>query len=74
MKGTILYISKSGKSASISVRQSLGDIEQSITGFVGLPEGHTKEVGDEVNIPATRVVVDIRMSEEGEPFNFLRFE
>lgn len=74
MKAKVLYISESGKSASISVNQQLGPIVQSVTGFVGLPENHNITVGMELDIPASKVYVDVRITEEGKPFNFLRFE
>lgn len=74
MKATINYISKSNKSASVAVKQTVGPIEQTISGFVGLPEGHTYEVGNVLDIPAKSVRTEVRRGEDGTPFNFLIFE
>jgi hypothetical protein len=74
MKATINYISKSNKSASISLKQTVGPITQTISGFVGLPEDHKMEVGMELDIPAKSVRTEVRRGEDGTPFNFLIFE
>tara|TARA_R100001530_G_C4254023_1_gene138644 strand:+ start:81 stop:323 length:243 start_codon:yes stop_codon:yes gene_type:complete len=80
MKAKVLYVSQSGKSASVAVDQKLGDIVQSTTGFINLAEGLEPEVGDELDIPnvskvstATSEVTD---EETGEviSFTWLRFE
>ena len=62
MKATVNYISKSGKSASITVKQQFGLIESNVSGFVGIPEGTTLELKQELDIPATKVVVEQRTS------------
>lgn len=74
MNATILYISKSGKSATVRVNQDLGDIVQSISGFVGLNPNKTYEVGQELSIPASKVRSEIRRAEDGTEFSFLVFE
>lgn len=83
MKATVNYISKSGNSASISVKQQIGIISQTISGFVGIPETNkdlldddaTKiVVGSVIDIPAKSVRTEVRKGEDGTPFNFLIFE
>jgi len=74
MKATILYISKSGKSATVSVIQELGDIVQTVTGFVGLNPNNTYELKQELNIPASKVRSELRRAEDGTEFSFLVFE
>ena len=79
MKAKVLYVSPSGKAATVSVEQQLGDIMQSTTGFVNLPEGSEPEIGDELNIAGcTKVETDISSvtdEETGEviEFTWLRF-
>ena len=80
MKAKVLYVSQSGKSASVAVDQKLGDIVQSTTGFINLAEGLEPEVGDELNIPGaskvSTVTSEVTDAETGEVINFtwLRFE
>jgi len=74
MNATILYISKSGKSATVSVTQELGDIVQTVTGFVGLNPNKKYEVKQVLDIPATKVRSELRRSEDGTEFSFLVFE
>jgi hypothetical protein len=73
MKAKCIYISKSGKSATLAVTQNFGLINQQLSGFVGLPEGSTIKVGDELDIPAKAVRVEVRVSEDGTSFNHLIF-
>ena len=74
MNATILYISKSGKSATVSVTQEMGDIVQTVTGFVGLNPNKKYEVKQVLDIPATKVRSELRRSEDGTEFSFLVFE
>ena len=80
MKAKVLYVSQSGKSASVAVDQKLGDIVQSTTGFIDLAEGLEPEIGDELNIPraseVSTVTSEVTDEETGEVINFtwLRFE
>jgi len=75
MKATVLYISKSGKSATIAVKQEYGKVNTPINGFVGINEGETLEVGEEIDLPnVTKVIVTVRNGEDGTPFNFLSFQ
>jgi hypothetical protein len=80
MKAKVLYVSQSGKSASVAVDQKLGDIVQSTTGFINLAEGLEPEVGDELNIPGaskvSTVTSEVTDEESGEviSFTWLRFE
>ena len=80
MKAKVLYVSPSGKSATVAVDQKLGDIVQSTTGFINLAEGLEPEIGDELNIPGaskvSTVTSEVTDEETGEGINFtwLRFE
>lgn len=74
MKAIINYLSKSNKSANIAIKQVIGPITQTISGFVGLPEDHKYEVGMELDILAKSVRTEVRKGEDGTPFNFLVFE
>lgn len=74
MKAKILYISESKKSATLSVERNLGPITQKVSGFVSLPEGHDYNVGQELEIPATKVSKEIRTTEDGKSFDWLVFE
>ena len=83
MEAKVIYISNSGNSASVSVKQTIGPIEQTVTRFVGIPASNkdllddNKDkivVGKVLDIPAKTVRVDIRKGEDGTPFNFLIFE
>lgn len=75
MKAIVNYISESGKSAIIAVTQNLGLINQTVSGFVPLPEDHKLAKGMEFDIPATRVTKDIRPNEKdpSKPFVWLEF-
>ena len=80
MKAKVLYVSPSGKSATVAVDQKLGDIVQSTTGFINLADGLEPELGDELNIPGaskvSTVVSEVTDEETGEVINFtwLKFE
>jgi hypothetical protein len=79
MKAKVLYVSQSGKSASVAVDQKMGDIVQSTTGFINLADGLEPEIGDELNIPNATIVStvtsEVTDEETGEVINFtwLRF-
>ena len=79
MKAKVLYVSESGKSATVAVEQPMGDIVQSTVGFTNLKEGLTPEVGDYLDITgATRVRTEISTvtdEETGEviEFTWLKF-
>ncbi|MAG52623.1 MAG: hypothetical protein CMH62_01535 [Nanoarchaeota archaeon] len=79
MKAKVLYVSQSGKSASVAVDQKMGDIVQSTTGFINLAEGLEPEIGDELNIPNATIVStvtsEVTDEETGEviSFTWLRF-
>jgi len=80
MKAKVLYVSQSGKSASVAVNQKMGPIVQSTTGFINLAEGLEPEIGDELDIPnvskVSTVISEVTDEETGEVINFtwLRFE
>lgn len=75
MKAIVNYISESGKSAIIAVTKNLGLINQTVSGFVALPEGHKMIKGMEFDIPATNVTKEIRPNTENpdRPFEWLVF-
>ena len=79
MKAKVLYVSESGKSATVAVEQPMGDIVQSTVGFTNLKEGLTPEVGDYLDITgATEVRTEISTvtdEETGEviEFTWLKF-
>jgi hypothetical protein len=79
MKAKVLYVSESGKSATVAVEQPMGDIVQSTVGFTNLKEGLTPEVGDYLSIEgATKVDTEISSvtdEETGEviEFTWLKF-
>lgn len=60
MKARITYMSESGKSAIMEIETAFGPIVQTVSGFVRLPEGHTQQTGDVLDIPATRVRKEVR--------------
>jgi len=80
MKAKVLYVSPSGKSATVAVDQKMGDIVQSTTGFINLAEGSEPEIGDNLNIAGaskvSTVISEVTDEETGEVINFtwLRFE
>ena len=79
MKAKVLYVSESGKAATVAVEQLMGDIIQSTVGFTNLKEGINPEVGDYLNIDgATKVHTEISSvtdEETGEviEFTWLKF-
>lgn len=75
MKAIVNYISENGKSAIIAVTKDLGLIQQRVTGFVSLPEGHKMTKGMEFDIPANTVTKEIRPNEQdpARPFEWLVF-
>jgi len=76
MKAIVNYISESGKSAIIAVTQNLGLINQTVSGFVPLPDGHGLTLKQEFDIPGvTKVTKDIRPNEKdpSKPFVWLEF-
>ena len=75
MKATVNYISESGKIAILAVTKNLGLIQQRVSGFVSLPEGHKLTVGMEIDVPATNVTKEIRPNEQdpSRPFEWLVF-
>ena len=79
MKAKVLYVSESGKAATVAVEQPMGDIVQSTVGFTNLKEGLTPEVGDYLSIEgATKVNTEISSvtdEETGEviEFTWLKF-
>ena len=79
MKAKVLYVSESGKAATVAVEQPMGDIVQSTVGFTNLKEGLTPEVGDFLSIEgATKVDTEISSvtdEETGEviEFTWLKF-
>ena len=79
MKAKVLYVSESGKSATVAVEQPMGDIVQSTVGFTNLKEGLTPEVGDYLDITgATEVSTEVSSvtdEETGEviEFTWLKF-
>ena len=79
MKAKVLYVSESGKAATVAVEQRMGDIVQSTVGFTNLKEGLTPEVGDYLSIEgATKVDTEISSvtdEETGEviEFTWLKF-
>lgn len=74
MNATILYISKSAKSALISVKQNLGLITTEVSGFVGIAEGAELSVGQVISIPASKVIQRKSTTEDGTEFTHLSFE
>ena len=79
MKAKVLYVSESGKSATVAVEQPMGDIVQSTVGFTNLKEGLNPEVGDYLDITgATEVSTEVSSvtdEETGEviEFTWLKF-
>ena len=73
MKAKVLYISKSGRSATLSVDQKFGPIVNRVTGFAGLPENHDLKVGSELDIPAAKVSVEERATPEHTDDNGVYF-
>ena len=78
MEATILYISKSGKSASVKTTEKIGFILQSTVGFVELDLSDPKvtyTVGQVIPLPGvSKVRKEIRKAEDGTEFAFLVFE
>ena len=80
MKAKVLYVSQSGKAATVAVEQAMGDIVQSTVGFTNLADGVEPEIGQYLDITgATKVhttVSEVTDPETGEiiPFTWLRFE
>ena len=74
MEAKVLYISKNEKSALIAVTQKLGPITNEVSGFVGIANGITLEVGQEISIPASRVIQRKSTTEDGTEFTHLSFE
>jgi hypothetical protein len=75
LKATVNYISESGKSAILAVTTQLGLINQRVSGFAPLPEGHKLTKGMEIEIPATKVTTEVRPNEAdpAKPFVWLVF-
>ena len=79
MKAKVLYVSESGKAATVAVEQPMGDIVQSTVGFTNLKEGLSPEVGDYLDITgATKVSTEVSSvtdEETGEviEFTWLKF-
>ena len=73
MKATILYLSKSNKSALISVEEKLGPVMNRVSGFVGLPTNHELKVKDEIDIPASKVIQKQSVTKDGTVFTQLSF-
>jgi len=72
MKAIVIYVSKSGNSAILAVRQSFGAVTCDVaSGWVGLNE--KVEVGQELPIPAKTVAVRAEVAKDGTVFNKLVF-
>ncbi len=74
MEAIILHISKSGKSALVTTTVEMGDIMQTLNGFVGLNPKKEYTLKQVLDIPATKVRSESRKSEDGTEFSFLIFE
>ena len=78
MNATILYISKSGKSATVKVTEKIGFVLQSTVGFVELDLSDPEvkyAVNDVLPLPGvSKVRKEIRKAEDGTEFGFLVFE
>ena len=78
MDATILYISKSGKSATVKVTEKIGFILQSTVGFVELDLSDpnvTYTINQVIPLPGvSKVRKEIRKTEDGTEFGFLVFE
>ena len=74
MKAKVLYVSESGKAATVAVEQPMGDIVQSTVGFTNLKEGLTPEVGDYLSIEgATKVNTEISSVTDEETGDVIEF-
>ena len=74
MEATVNYVSPKGKCVILAINTKIGIINQRVSGFVMLDEGHGLNAKDIIDIPATKVSTEMRTDKEtGEQYCWLVF-
>lgn len=73
MKAVVIYVSKSGNSALLSIKSEFGIVHNQLVGWTGLNETNSVAKGDEIEVPAKSVSLKEEVTKDGTVFNKLVF-